>query len=131
MVEFCRDRNTNSAKSMARSVRSFLKFAHATGRTSTELWGAVSASSGWHLASLPRTVPAADLQRLLTVAARLRFTETGRRDYAILLLLARLGRRRGEAAGLRLDDIDWRAAEVTVVCKGNRVERLPLPAEPG
>ena len=53
MVEFCRDRNTNSAKSMARSVRSFLRFAHATGRVSAELWGAVPVSAGWHLAALP------------------------------------------------------------------------------
>ena len=71
MVEYCRDRNTNSAKSMARSVRSFLRFAHATGRTSAGLRGAVPSSSGWqHLASLPRSVPAADLERLLAVAAR-------------------------------------------------------------
>ena len=56
---------------------------------------------------------------------------TDRRDYAILLLLARLGLRRGEVAGLGLDDIDWRAGELTVIGKGERVERLPLPAEPG
>ena len=49
----------------------------------------------------------------------------------ILLLLARLGLRRGEVASLRLDDIDWRAGELTIVGKGDRVERLPLPAEPG
>lgn len=131
MVGYCRDRNTNSAKSMARSVRSFLRFAHATGRTSADLGGAVPSSSSWHLASLPRSVPAADLERLLAVAARSRFTATGRRDYAILLLLARLGLRRGEVAGLRLDDLGWRAGELTVVGKGSRVERLPLPAEPG
>lgn len=131
MVEYCRGRNVNSAKSMARSVRSFLRFAHATGRTSIGLWGAVPSSSGWHLASLPRSVPAADLERLLAVAAGARFAATGRRDYAILLLLARLGLRRGEVASLRLDDIDWRAGELTVVGKGHRVERLPLPIEPG
>lgn len=131
MVEFCRDRNVQSAKSMARSVRSFLRFAHATGRTSTGLWGAVPSSSGWHLASLPRSVPAADLQRLLAVAAGARRSPTGRRDYAILLLLARLGLRRGEVSVLRLDDIDWRAGELTVAGKGDRVERLPLPSEPG
>lgn len=131
MVGYCRDRNANSAKSMARSVRSFLRFAHATGRTSAELRGAVPPSAGWRLASLPRSVPAADLERLLAVTARSRFTATGRRDYAILLLLARLGLRRGEVAGLRLDDIDWRAGELTVVGKGSRAERLPLPAEPG
>ena len=131
MVEYCRDRNTNSVKSMARSVRSFLRFAHATGRTSVGLWGAVPVSAGWHLASLPRSVPAADLERLLAVAGRWGFTATDRRDYAILLLLARLGLRRGEVAGLRLDDIDWRAGELTVIGKGDRVERLPLPAGPG
>lgn len=131
MVEYCRDRNTNTAKSMARSVRSFLRFAHATGRTRGELWGAVPSSAGWHLASLPKAVSSADLERLLDCAARLRFTATGRRDYAILLLLARLGLRRGEVAALRLDDIAWRVGEVTVVGKGDRVERLPLPAEPG
>src|SRR5262245_50428919 len=106
MVEYCRDRNTNSVKSMARSVRSFLRFAHATGRTSVGLWGAVPVSAGWQLASLPKSVPAADLERLLAVAGRWRFTATDRRDYEILLLLARLGLRRGEVAGLRLDDID-------------------------
>ena len=88
MVEYCRDRNTNSVKSMARSVRSFLRFAHATGRTSVGLWGAVPVSAGWHLASLPRSVPAADVERLLAVAGRWRLTATDRRDYAILLLLA-------------------------------------------
>jgi len=76
-------------------------------------------------------VSAADLERLLAVAARWRWTATDRRDYAILLLLARLGLRRGEVAGLDLDDIDWRAGELTIVGKGERVERLPLPAEPG
>jgi site-specific recombinase XerD len=131
MVEYCRDRNTNSAKSMARSVRSFLRFAHATGRTSAQLWGAVPAAAGWHLASLPRSAPAADVERLVAVAARWRSTPTSCRDYAILLLLARLGLRRGEVAALGLDDIDWRAGELTVVGKGDRVERLPLPAEPG
>jgi len=131
MVEFCRDRNTNSAKSMARSVRSFLRFAHATGRTSAQLWGAVPASAGWHLASLPRSVPQHYVERLLAVAARLVFTQVGRRDYAILLLLARLGLRRGEVAALALGDIDWRAGELTVVSKGSRLERLPLPVEPG
>ncbi len=131
MVEYCRDRNTNSAKTMARSLRSFLRFAHATGRTSAELWGAVPASSAWHLASLPKAVPAADVEQLLRVAAYSTFAATGRRDYAILLLLARLGLRRGEVAGLRLDDIGWRAGELTVSGKGNRIERLPLPVQPG
>ena len=58
-------------------------------------------------------------------------TATDRRDYAILLLLARLGLRRGEVARLGLDDIDWRAGELTVIGKGEMMDRLPLPAGPG
>jgi site-specific recombinase XerD len=131
MVEYCRDRNISTAKSMARSVRSFLRFAHATGRTRVGLWGAVPASTGWHLAGLPCVVPASDIERLLAVAACARSTAAGRRDYAILSLLARFGLRRGEVVRLRLEDIDWRAGEITVVGKGDRVERLPLLAEPG
>lgn len=131
MIEFCRGRNTNSAKTMARSVRSFLRFAHATGRTSVELWAAVAAPAAWHQASLPMALPAEDVERMLRVAASCRFWANGRRDYAILLLLTRLGLRRGEVAALSLDDIDWRAGEIAVVGKGASVERLPLPTEPG
>ncbi|MFF0284335.1 tyrosine-type recombinase/integrase [Rhodococcus aetherivorans] len=131
MIDFCRDRNTNSAKSMARSVRSFLRFAHATGVMPVGLWGAVPSAASWHLASLPMPVPSTDLERLLAVAALSRSTALSRRDYAILLLLARLGLRRGEVARLELDDIEWRAAELTVVGKGNTLERMPLPTEPG
>jgi len=131
MIEFCRDRNTNSAKSMARSLRSFLRFAHATGRTSTELWTAVPSPASWHLASLPRAVPAEEVERLLATAKRASVTVSGRRDYAILLLLARLGLRRGEVAALNLDDIDWRAGELTITGKGASIERMPLPAQVG
>lgn len=131
MIEFCRDRNTNSAKSMTRSLRSFLRFAHATGRTSIGLWSAVPSPASWHRSSLPKAVPADHVERLLAAAGRASVTVSGRRDYAILLLLARLGLRRGEVAALRLDDIDWRAGEVTVVGKGASIERMPLPAQPG
>ena len=58
-------------------------------------------------------------------------TATGRRDFAMLTLLARLGLRAGEVAGLSLDDIGWRAGEITVRGKGSRAERLPLPADAG
>ncbi len=58
-------------------------------------------------------------------------TAAGRRDLAMLTLLARLGLRAGEVAALTLDDIDWRAGEITVHGKGRRSERLPLPADAG
>jgi site-specific recombinase XerD len=60
-----------------------------------------------------------------------RGTPGGRRDYAILTVLARLGLRAGEVAGLELDDLDWRGGEIIVRGKGNRAERLPLPADVG
>ena len=60
-----------------------------------------------------------------------RSTLAGKRDFAILTMLVRLGMRRGEVAGLRLDDIDWRAGEIVVRGKGQRLERLPLPADVG
>jgi site-specific recombinase XerD len=55
----------------------------------------------------------------------------GRRDLAMLILLARMGLRAGEVAGLGLDDIDWRRGEITIYGKGNRRDRLPLPADAG
>jgi site-specific recombinase XerD len=55
----------------------------------------------------------------------------GQRDYAMLVLLARLGLRPGEVASLRLDDIDWRAGELSIMGKGHRIERLPLPVDVG
>jgi integrase/recombinase XerD len=60
-----------------------------------------------------------------------RSTATGRRDYAVLVMLARLGLRAGEVAALRLEDVDWRAGELRIVGKGRRAERLPLPEDVG
>ena len=131
IMEFSRDRNTNSVKTMARSVRSFLRFAHATGLNPLCLWTAVPPSAGWQMASLPKAVPAEDVQRLLAVAARGRFLAVGLRDYAILLVLIRLGLRRGEVAGLSLDDFDWRGGHITVVGKASTIDRLPLPCDTG
>jgi integrase len=129
MVEHSRDRNTWSAKAMVTSLRSFLRFAHAAGRTTVPLAGAVPAVASWRLAPLPRALPAAETTRLLAGCGR--ETAVGLRDYAVLSLLARLGLRGAEAAGLRLGDIDWRAGEIAVTGKGSRTERLPLPAPAG
>ena len=91
--------------------------------------GAVPAVAAWRMASLPRGLKAAEIERLLAGCDR--DTAAGRRDYAVLSLLARLGLRGAEAAGLQLGDIDWRAGEIAVTGKGNRIERLPLPAQAG
>jgi site-specific recombinase XerD len=129
MVEYSRDRNSWSAKAMVTSLRAFLRFAHATGRTAVPLAGAVPAVASWRLAALPRGLSAAEIERLLACCGR--GTAAGLRDYAVLSLLARLGLRGAEAAGLQLGDIDWRAGEVAVTGKGSCTERLPLPALAG
>jgi integrase/recombinase XerD len=89
MVDYSRDRNTWSAKAMVTSLRAFLRFAHATGRTTVPLAGAVPAVASWRLAALPCGLPAAEIERLLAGCDR--ETKAGLRDYAVLSLLARLG----------------------------------------
>jgi integrase/recombinase XerD len=129
MVDWTAGRNTWSAKAMVTSLRAFLRFAHATGRTGVPLAGAVPAVASWRMSSLPRGLKAAEIERLLAGCDR--ETPAGLRDYAVLSLLARLGLRGAEAAGLQLGDIDWRAGEIAVTGKGSRTERLPLPALAG
>jgi site-specific recombinase XerD len=79
------------------------------------------------LAGLPKGLEPAEVRSLLASCDRRR--SNGRRDFAILTTLVRLGLRGGEIAKLRLDDIDWRAGEIVVHGKGNRAERLPLPTD--
>jgi integrase len=93
------------------------------------LAAAVPSVAGWRLSGLPKGLEPGQLRSLLGACDRR--TPTGRRDYAITLLLARLGLRAGEVARLGLDDVDWRRGEIAVFGKGNRGERLPLPAEVG
>ena len=78
---------------------------------------------------LPRPLDPAQVRALLASCDR--ETAGGRRDLAMMTLLARLGLRAGEVAGLRLDDIDWRRGEITIVGKGIRLDQLPLPADAG
>jgi integrase/recombinase XerD len=129
VVAACPGRAVGSAKLIVCALRSLLSWLHVTGQIPVPLAAAVPSVAGWRLSSLPKGLDPAQLGRLL--AACDRRTATGRRDYAILLLLTRLGLRAGEVAGLRLDDIDWRAGQILVRGKGNRAERLPLPADVG
>ena len=129
VLDYCRDRNTGSAKAMVTALRALLRFWHVSGHTPTPLAGAVPAVAGWRLASLRRGLDAAVIARLLECCERT--TMVGRRDYAILMLLARLGLRGAEATTLELSDIDWRSGKITVHGKGNRIDRLPLPVDVG
>ena len=129
MTGYCRDRNPESAKATVTAVRALLRFLHVTGHVPVPLAGAVPAVAGWRLASLPRGLDAAVISRLLASCDR--GTITGRRDFAILTMLARLGLRGAEVAALELADVDWLGGEVAIRGKGSRIERLPLPADVG
>jgi site-specific recombinase XerD len=129
VLSACRGRSVGSARLVTTALRSLLGYAHVEGLTPAPLRDVVPAVAGWRLAGLPRSLPPGEARRLL--AACDRRTVSGRRDFAILMLLARLGMRAGEVRSLTLDDIDWRAGELLVKGKGRRLERLPLPEDVG
>jgi integrase/recombinase XerD len=110
-------------------LRSFLRFAHLSGLTAAALAPAVPPAAWWSASSLPRWVPPGQVAALL--AACDRRAARGRRDFAIVTLLSRLGLRAGEVAAMQLGDIDWRAGTLTVRGKARREEKMPLPADVG
>jgi site-specific recombinase XerD len=125
----CPGQAHGSARLTVTALRSLLGFLHVEGILPRPLAASVPRVASWRLASLPRALTGAEVERLLASCDRRR--ATGRRDFAILTLLVRLGLRAGEVAGLSLDAIDWRAGELVVSGKGDRAERLPLPADVG
>lgn len=129
MLSWVRGAGRSAARSMAPKVRAFLRYAHHAGFTPSSLVGAVPKVASWRLSGLPKAVAPEVLQRLLASCDPQ--PRTGRRDLAMLLLMARLGLRAGEVAALMLDDVDWRSGEVVIRGKGQRVERLPLPVDVG
>jgi len=129
VLSACPGRAVGSAKLIVCALRSLLRWLHLSGQVPTSLASAVPSVAGWRLSSLPKGLEPGQLRRLFAGCDRR--TGTGRRDYAILLLLSRLGLRAGEVARLGLDDIDWRHGELVVRGKGDRDERLPLPTDVG
>jgi len=118
-----------SAKLAVTSLRSLLVFLHLEGHLSRSLSSAVPSVAGYRLSGLPRALEPQHVDQL--VAGCDRGTDVGRRDRAVLTMLARLGLRAGEIVALRLEDIDWQRGEIMVRGKGNRHERLPLPVDVG
>jgi integrase/recombinase XerD len=129
MTAHCRQVSARAAERLATGLRSFLGFALAEGLISMPLAGAVPSVARWTGATLPRGLTSKQVAALLASCDRRR--ALGKRDYAILLLLVRLGLRAAEVSALCLDDIDWRAGEIVVRGKGRTEERLPLPSDVG
>ena len=117
-----------STETVIYALRALLRFLHVHGLIAEPLASAVP-SVARRREDLPRALPAGQVKLLLDSCDRA--TPTGRRDYAIVLMLARLGLRRCEVAALSLDDVDWRAGEIVVHGKGSRLDRLPLPCDVG
>ena len=117
------------AKFLTGALRSFLQYARYGGKAKVDLAAAVPVVADWSRASPPRAIGADQVRQLL--ASIDRRTAMGCRDYAIVLLLARLGLRSGEVAGLELNDLDWKAGTLSVRGKGGPRGELPLPADVG
>ncbi len=117
-------------QSLASALRSFCRFLCVTGRQVRDLSPALPSISGHHREDLPRYLSRSELTELLAVFDRR--TLLGRRDYALVLCLARLGLRAGEVAQLTLEDVDWRQGRLRLRApKGRRERQLPLSAEVG
>jgi integrase/recombinase XerD len=117
------------AKLMTCALRSFLRYVCYRGKTKLDLAAAVPIVANWSMSSIPRAITADQVRQLL--ASINRSTAIGCRDYAILLLLARLGLRSGEVASLELGDIDWNAGKLSVHGKTGQRSELPLISEVG
>lgn len=122
-------RTPASAQLHASTLRSFLRFLWHTGHTEVDLTAAIPPVRRWRLVDVPKYITPDAVQQVLDACDR--SSVVGRRDYAILLLLARLGLRGGEIVRLELDDIDWHAGELLVRGKGSVRSRLPLPCDVG
>jgi site-specific recombinase XerD len=117
------------ASLMVTALRSFFRYLLHRGEIPTDLAACVPTVPRWSFSSLPRFLSAHAVQRVLNSCDRQ--TSIGRRNYAILLLLARLGLRAGEVVALDLDDIDWKQGLITIRGKGGKSALLPLPVDVG
>ena len=129
LLEQSRRQTVASAKNIVTALRALLRFLYLEGKTAVDLGPAVPAVAGWRGGHLPRALPPGEVDRLLASCDRA--TQVGRRDFAILTLLARLGLRASEVADIELDDFDWTAGAIVIRGKGNRRERLPIPVDVG
>jgi site-specific recombinase XerD len=129
VLEKSRGSGWAATKTCTTALRMFVRFLIADGHCAVGFEAAIPTVAHWRLAALPRYLQPDEVERL--IASCDRTSPVGRRDRAILLLLARLGLRAGDIVHLRLSDIDWRGAWIHVCGKNRRHTRLPLTQEVG
>ena len=123
----CRDRSTGSATVLVTGLRSLLRYLHLAGFTAVSLADAVPSAAS--ASPLPEAIGPSQASLLLRSCDR--GTAAGLRDYAVLVLLVRLGLRVSEVAAMELGDIDWRGGQIAIRGKGSRRDQLPLPVDAG
>ena len=117
------------AKLRVTALRSFFRFLFQNGETQTDLAGAVPSIRTWRFSGVPKFLKPEDVERVIDSCNQ--DLPIGRRDRALLLLIARLGLRASEVIALELEDIDWRAGVIIIRGKGRFHDRLPLPEDVG
>jgi len=122
-------RSPSSVRRFGVALRSFLRYCFVSQIVDADLSASALPVSGRRRSLLPKGLTPGEAARLLRACDRRR--AAGRRDYAVMLLMMRLGMRASEVASLTLDDVDWRAGVITVRGKGGRLDRLPLPVDVG
>jgi integrase/recombinase XerD len=122
-------RSVGSARMITASLRSFVKYSLVQGALHRDISGAIPKVRCYSLSGIPRFLTPSQVRRVLASCDRR--TAMGRRDFAILLLLSRLGLRACEVGSLELDDFDWTAGTLTIRGKGSKICKLPLPHDVG
>lgn len=129
VLDYARTMSCRSAQLMTSALRGFLRFLYFRGDIDSDLASSVPTVADWKMSELPKSLEPEEVERLLQNCDRC--TAIGRRDYGVLILLARLGLRAGEVVAMALDDIDWEAGLITIRGKGARHDQLPIPQDVG
>ena len=129
VLGYARTMGCRSSQLMTSALRGFLRFLYLRGDIGTDLALSVPTVADWKMSDLPKYLESEEVERLLQSCDQ--STAVGLRDYAVLILLARLGLRSGEVVALTLNDIDWESGLITVRGKGARRDQLPIIEDVG
>lgn len=129
VLRYARTMSCRRAQLMTSALRGFFRFLYFRGDIASDLALSVPTVADWKMSELPKSLEPEEVERLLQNCDR--GTALGQRDYAVLILLARLGLRAGEVVAMTLDDIDWEAGLITIHGKGARHDQLPIPQDVG
>jgi integrase/recombinase XerD len=129
VLDYAENHHMKSLSGITTALRSFLRYLIAEAKCPIGLDAALPAVASWKLSSLPRHLPASDIERVIAVCDP--SSPAGLRNRAIILLLARLGLRGDDIVHLRISDIDWQKANIRLSGKGRREVLLPLTQEVG